>query len=85
MIVMLTDGRGNIARSGLPGRDAAQADALAAARLLARDGIAAALLDTAPRPRPEAATLAAAMGARYVVLPRLEAGAVLGAVQGLAR
>lgn len=85
LIVMLTDGRGNIARSGLPGRDAAQADALAAARLLARDGIAAALIDTAPRPRPEAATLAAAMGARYVVLPRLEAGAVLGAVQGLAR
>ena len=59
---MLTDGRGNIARSGLPGREAAQADALTGGGVLAAEGIAAALIDTAPRPRPEAAALAAAMG-----------------------
>ncbi len=83
LVVMLTDGRANVSRDGAPGREHAQADALVAARLLCADGIAAALIDTAPRPRPETAAFAAAMGARYVALPRVDAGAMRDVVRGL--
>jgi magnesium chelatase subunit D len=79
-LVFLTDGRANIARDGTPGRARAEADALAAARLLAAAGFAALLLDTSPRPAPQAERLAAAMGARYRPLPYADAGALSSAV-----
>jgi magnesium chelatase subunit D len=81
-IVFLTDGRGNIARDGSPGRARAEADALAAARQLNAGGFAALLLDTSPRPAPQAERLAAAMGARYRPLPYADAGALSNAVLG---
>ena len=83
LVVVLTDGRANVSRGGAPGRSAAEADALAAARALAADGIAAALLDTGARPRAETAVLAAAMRARYAPLPRADAGSVAAIVRGL--
>jgi magnesium chelatase subunit D len=43
---------------------------------LAASKIAAVFVDTATRPREEGAAIAAAMGARYVALPYVEAGAV---------
>jgi magnesium chelatase subunit D len=79
-IVFLTDGRANIARDGTPGRAKAQEDALAAARVLRDGGFAALLLDTSPRPAPQAEQLAAAMGARYRPLPYADAGALSKAV-----
>jgi magnesium chelatase subunit D len=79
-IVFLTDGRANIARDGTPGRARAQEDALAAARALAAAGFAALLLDTSPRPAPQAEQLAAAMGARYRPLPYADAGMLSKAV-----
>jgi magnesium chelatase subunit D len=81
MLVVLTDGRANVARDGTGGREAAAADALAAARQLAALRVNAVLLDTSPRPQPQAAALAAAMGARYVPLPYADAAALSRAVK----
>jgi magnesium chelatase subunit D len=83
-LVFLTDGRANIARDGTPGRARAEEDALAAARQIGANGFAALLLDTAPRPTPQAERLAAAMGARYRPLPYADAGALSSAVMGSA-
>jgi len=83
-VVLLTDGRANIARDGSATRGAAESDALAAARRFRVDGIAAAFIDTAPRPRPEGAAIAAAMGARYAPLPLLDAAGMRDVVRALA-
>lgn len=82
-VVLLTDGRANIARNGSAARGAAEADALGAARRFRADGIAAAFIDTAPRPRPEGAAIAAAMGARYAPLPMLDAAGMRDVVKAL--
>lgn len=83
MLVVLTDGRANVARDGTGGREAAAADALSAARQLAALNVDAVLLDTSPRPQPQAATLAAAMSARYVPLPYADAAALSRAVKAV--
>lgn len=80
-VVLLSDGRANIARDGAPGRAQAEADALAAAKQLKLLGLQGAFLDTAPRPRPENRALAEAMGATYAALPYVEAGALVDAVR----
>lgn len=80
LLVLLTDGRANIARDGTPGRPAAEADALAAAAPIRVAGIPALLVDTAPRPHPYAKQLAAAMGARYLPLPAADAARLSSAV-----
>lgn len=80
-LVVLTDGRGNIAADGSSVRARADADAEAAARAIADAGIAAAFVDTSPRPRPEGAKLAALMQARYLPLPRADARAMHAAVK----
>ncbi|MEO1191880.1 MAG: magnesium chelatase subunit D [Pseudomonadota bacterium] len=69
ILVLLTDGAANVARDGTPGRAQARADALAAAQMLAASGVAALLVDTAPRPKPAGRDLAAALRARYLPLP----------------
>lgn len=81
MIVVLTDGSANIAHDGTPSRPRAMADGLAVAQRIATEGIPGVFIDNSPRPRPEGASLAAAMDARYVALPYLEAGAVSAAVR----
>ena len=81
MIVVLTDGSANIARDGTGSRQRASAEGLEAARVIAGHGIAAVFIDNAPRPRPEGGALAAAMNARFVALPYLEATAVRDAVR----
>ncbi len=68
-LVLLTDGRANVARDGSTGRENAHGDALVAAAVVRRSGIAAVFVDTSPRPNPLAGALAAAMNARYVPLP----------------
>ena len=69
VIVLLTDGRGNIARSGAPGRVQANADAIEAARQIKSAGLTALLLDTSPQAQAMAQALAQAMGAHYLPLP----------------
>ena len=82
-IVMLTDGRANIAADGTAVRATAEADATAAAKAIGRAGIAAAFVDISARPRPEGAALASAMGARYLALPRADATAMHAAVSAV--
>jgi len=82
-VVVLTDGRANIARDGTASRERATADALTVARGFVADRIAAAFIDTSPRPRPEGAAIAAAMGARYAPLPAAGAAAMAGVVKAL--
>jgi magnesium chelatase subunit D len=78
LVVVLSDGRANV------GGDATispQEAALAAARAYRAGGIPAVFIDCSPRPRPQGAELAAAMGARLVTLPRVDAKAVVAAVK----
>jgi magnesium chelatase subunit D len=81
IIVLLTDGRGNIARDGSAGRAKAGIDATAAARQIRLAGITALLLDTSSQPQPAAQALATEMGAAYVPLPYAGAQAVSRVVQ----
>jgi magnesium chelatase subunit D len=81
IIVLLTDGRGNIARDGSPGRAKATEDALTAARELRVAGTTALLLDTSPQPQAAAQALASEMGAAYVPLPYAGAQTVSRVVQ----
>jgi magnesium chelatase subunit D len=82
-VIMMTDGRANIARDGTPGRPQANEDAIAAAKRFRGSGIASAVIDISARPRDEAVRFAAAMGARYAALPRVEAGAMRDLVRSL--
>lgn len=72
-IVVLTDGRPNLARDGSRGRDAAERDAMGAARAFRDAGILALLIDTSQRAEPCAARIADEMGAQYVPLPYADA------------
>ena len=85
LVVLLTDGRANVARDGTPGRAQAQADALAAAKRLRAAGVGTLLLDTSPQPQPAAQQLALALGARYLPLPYADARAMSAAVQQATR
>jgi magnesium chelatase subunit D len=51
LIVLLTDGRANIARDGSPGRPRACADAIDAARRVRLEAFSALILDTSPQAR----------------------------------
>ncbi|MFO1323581.1 MAG: magnesium chelatase subunit D [Burkholderiales bacterium] len=81
IVVVLTDGRANVARDGNGGRAQAFAEALHAARAAAADAIASVLVDTSPHPAKEAREVADAMGARYVALPHAGAAQIAAAVQ----
>ncbi len=81
VVVMLTDGRANVARSGIAGRERAGEDSLKAARLFREADVRAILIDTAQRPQDSARRLAAAMGARYLPLPHADAGAMSAAIR----
>jgi magnesium chelatase subunit D len=83
-LVLLSDGRANIGRSGAPGREAAYADALAAATAVRASRIAALFVDTSPRPSALARSLAVAMNAQYLPLPFVNAKALSAAVQAAA-
>lgn len=85
LVVLLTDGRANVARDGTPGRAQAQADALAAAKRLRAAGVGTLLLDTSPQPQPAAQEIARALGARYLPLPYADARAMSAAVQQATR
>ncbi|CCD98518.1 magnesium chelatase subunit D [Bradyrhizobium sp. STM 3809] len=82
-IVLMTDGRANVARDG-GGRSEAEAEALVAAKQLALTGIPVVLVDSSPRPQDKAAQLAGAMHARYVALPHADATRLSQAVMAQA-
>ena len=79
-IVLMTDGRANVAKAPDGGRAAAEAEALAAARQLGLCGIPVVLVDSSPRRQANAGRLAEAMHARYVALPHADAARLSRAV-----
>ena len=82
VVVLLTDGRGNLDRAGKPGRAQAEADAMAAARRARLSGMASVLVDTSPQPALHGQRLAAELGALYQPLPYADTrtlGARIGA------
>jgi magnesium chelatase subunit D len=81
LVVMMTDGRANIARDGTPGRKQAEVDALAAGARFASQHIPAMFVDTSPRGELVARKLAEAMKARYILLPSADAKALGGLVR----
>ncbi len=80
LLVMLTDGRANVALDGLGGRSRAAAEATSAARTLADLRVRTLLLDISLRGTAEARCLAEAMNARYLLIPGAEAARVAGVV-----
>ena len=84
VIVIMTDGRANIAKNGSQGSAAANADAIVSARAVRVAGVRALFLDTAPRPRPQARLLATEMAARYLPLPYLDSAGISRQVRVLA-
>jgi magnesium chelatase subunit D len=84
VVVLLTDGRANVALDGTGGRDRAQADAQDAARRLRALGCAVLLVDTSPQPAAAAERLAHALRARYLPLPHADAQRLSQAVRGAA-
>lgn len=82
-LILMTDGRANIARDGTPGRVQADEDAKASAKQLGFSGIKSVVIDIAARPRDDARLLAAAMGANYAALPRVDAQAMRSIVTTL--
>ena len=79
-LVVLTDGRPNVALDGAGGRPRALADAQAMGRRIRADGLAGLVIDTGARPSAALADLAAGMGAACLPLPRADAGALSRAV-----
>jgi magnesium chelatase subunit D len=79
-LVVLTDGRANIAADGSPGRPQAMQDAEAAAKAIYARGIDALVVDISARPGPEGAALANALGGRFLALPRADARMLQAAI-----
>jgi magnesium chelatase subunit D len=84
-VVLMTDGRANVSRSGEGGRPQALEDALDAARRLFASGVAALAIDTSAPSRQSdgsnMARIAEAMGAACVKLPVADSRAVNAAVR----
>ncbi len=85
LLVLLTDGNGNVALDGSVDRQAARHDADVLARHAATLNVPALLIDIARRPRDTARDLATTMRADYQQLPRADAVAVSGLVAGYMR
>lgn len=81
-VALLTDGRANIALDGRADRGTAVEEAARMARGLAAAGVPGVVIDTAIRPQPDLARLAAEMGAAYLPLPRADARRMSAALAG---
>lgn len=73
LLVLLTDGSGNIALDGSPDRALAAEELARLARLYKSNGLKTICIDIARRPRDSVATLAAALGADLHLLRQAEA------------
>lgn len=83
-LILMTDGRANVARDGSGARSQAADDANLAARRLAGSGIRSVVIDIAARPRDDARMLAGLMNADYAALPKANAAATSRIVSALA-
>lgn len=82
IVVVLTDGRANVARSGEGGRARAAEEALLAARAVRREALPVLVVDTGAR-GGGAKAMAEAMDARYLALPRVDGGTIGAAVKAM--
>jgi magnesium chelatase subunit D len=80
-LVVITDGRANVGRNGIGGREQAHADAELAARAIGDRKLKAILIDNSPRPEAKARGIAERMGALYLPLPRMDAAILTDAVR----
>ncbi len=80
-VVFLTDGRGNIARDGRQGREAAREDLPSVAALFRESGVRGMVIDTSPRPGSAAAELAEQLDIDYLPLPHADASQLSEAVR----
>ncbi|VWX55563.1 Magnesium chelatase ATPase subunit D [Burkholderiales bacterium 8X] len=85
IVVVLTDGRANVARDGTGGRERATIEALDSARRLRAAGITSLVLDTSLHPQQPARDLAAGMGAVYYPLPHADATSLARAMRSTAQ
>lgn len=81
VLILMTDGRANVARDGTGGRTRANEEALAAARVVRSLEITALVIDTSPRPQPQGRELAKEMAAVYLPLPHADANSLTQAVR----
>ena len=79
-VVLLTDGRANIALDGSADRAAAAEDAERTGKALLARGIETLVIDTGQRPSRTLSTLADAIGGTYLALPRSDAYQLSAAV-----
>ena len=79
-LILLTDGRANVALDGSNDRAQAAADAHMLAQKIAEAQIPALVIDTTIRPEKTLQTLAGTMRANYIALPRSDAKSVSAAV-----
>ena len=73
VLIVLTDGRSNIALDGTANRAQAAQDALNVATQIAQSGIDSIVIDTGRRPEAALQKLATTLRGRYVSLPRADA------------
>ena len=81
-LIVLSDGRANLALDGAGDRARAAADALAMARAGRAARLGGLVIDTGRAPNPALAALSDALGAAYLPLPRADARAISRAVAG---
>lgn len=79
-VVLITDGRANIALGGQADRTRAADDATAMAHALRASGTGALVIDMSNRPQPALQDLSRALDAPYVPMPRADAQRLSGAV-----
>lgn len=81
-VILLTDGRANIALDGRPDRKAAQEDADRMASVMTTQNVASLVIDMSNRPQDPLRTLAARLNAPYLAMPRADAERLSAAVSG---
>ena len=80
LLCLLTDGRANVDRDGIGGRERAMAQAIESAGRLGHSGLRALVIDIARRAGAVTRQLAGAMHADYIALPRADAKSINRAV-----
>ena len=76
IVIVLTDGKANITRSGLGNKVTAMEETQSAAKLFAAEGFDAMVIDVSSEPQKSARALATAMQATYLPMPRASASEI---------
>jgi magnesium chelatase subunit D len=81
IVILLTDGRANVTRSGEGDKVKAMAETEEAAKRFANEGFEAMVMDVSPEPQKAARTLAQFLDGRYLHLPRARASELAAPVR----